>query len=103
MSFSYAPGGGAYDADDTYVTIEVAARRLGAQLRERQRREPGREVDLLAHSQGGIVVAAFLTLVYDPTDPAYPPLGTVVTLAAPHHGTPPGSWRARRPAPRCSA
>ena len=31
---------------------------------------------------------AFLRLVYDPGDPAYPPLGKVVTLAAPLEGVP---------------
>jgi hypothetical protein len=65
-----------------------SARRLGDQLRALQRREPGREVDLVAHSQGGVVVLAFLALVYDPADPAYPPLGTVVTLSSPLAGAP---------------
>jgi murein DD-endopeptidase MepM/ murein hydrolase activator NlpD len=100
-SFSYADDGGHYDADDTYVAIEDAARRLARQLRARQRAEPGREVDLLAHSQGGVVVTAFLALVYDPSDPSYPPLGTVVTLAAPHGGAPAadlGAFFARTPA-----
>jgi murein DD-endopeptidase MepM/ murein hydrolase activator NlpD len=100
-SFSYAADGGRYGANDTYVAVEDAARRLAAQLRARQRAEPGREVDLLAHSQGGVVVSAFLSLVYDPADPSYPPLGTVVTLAAPHGGAPAadlGGLVARTPA-----
>jgi hypothetical protein len=87
-SFSYARGGGAYEAADTHAPIMQSARRLGDQLRALQRREPHREVDLVAHSQGGVVVLAFLAFVYDPGDPAYPPLGTVVTLSSPLAGAP---------------
>jgi triacylglycerol esterase/lipase EstA (alpha/beta hydrolase family) len=86
--FSYARDGGDYAPADTEDSIRIAARRLGAQLRALERREPGREVDLLGHSQGGVVVAEFLTHVYDAADPSYPPLGTVVTLSAPFGGTP---------------
>jgi murein DD-endopeptidase MepM/ murein hydrolase activator NlpD len=86
--FSYAPDGRAYRPDDTHGAVAVAARRLGEQLRAAERREPGREVDLLAHSQGGVVVDAFLRHVYDPADPTFPPVGTVVTLSAPHRGAP---------------
>ena len=34
------------------------------------------------------MVEAFLTLIYKPGDPSYPPLGTVVTLSSPLHGDP---------------
>jgi hypothetical protein len=86
--FSYADDGGAYDAVDTYGPLLDVARGLATQLREQQREHPGREVDLIAHSQGGVVALAFLKLVYDAMDPTYPPLGTVVTLAAPLEGAP---------------
>jgi triacylglycerol esterase/lipase EstA (alpha/beta hydrolase family) len=86
--FSYAPDARAYEPRDTEGPILLAARRLAAQLRALQRREPGREVDLIAHSQGGVVVETFLTRIYDRGDATYPPLGTVVTLAAPHRGAP---------------
>ena len=86
--FSYAADGGAYTAADTYGPIRVAAHRLRAQLRAMQQDEPGREVDLLAHSQGGVVVDWFLTHLYDPADRTLPPLGNVVTLSAPHQGAP---------------
>jgi hypothetical protein len=84
--FSYAPDGGDYAAADTEGSLVTAARRLGAQLRALQRREPGREVDLLGHSQGGVVVEEFLTHVYNPSDPSYPPLGTAVAMASPLSG-----------------
>ncbi len=86
--FSYAADGGRYVARDTYGDLEVAALRLAMQLQDMQREEPGREVDLIAHSQGGVVVDLFLRWVYDPADRSYPPLGNVVTLSSPHEGAP---------------
>jgi len=86
--FSYAADGGAYTAADTYGPIRVAAHRLRVQLRAMQQDEPGREVDLLAHSQGGVVVDWFLTHLYDPADRTLPPVGNIVTLSSPHQGAP---------------
>jgi hypothetical protein len=86
--YSYAAGGGAYGPDDTLIPIERAAKQLADQLRAMQRSEPGREVDLVAHSQGGVVVLAFLALEYDPGDRTLPPLGTTVTISSPLHGAP---------------
>ncbi len=63
-----------------------------------QREHPGREVDLIAYSQGGVVVDAFLQDYYDAGNPEYPPIGTVVTLSSPHQGAPlatsAADWRA---------
>jgi hypothetical protein len=86
--FSYRRGGGPYTAPDTWTDLLAQGRRLGDQLRAFARAHPGREVDLIAHSQGGVVVDAFVELLYDPADPTLPPLGTVVTLATPHAGAP---------------
>ncbi len=86
--YSYAADGGAYTADDTHGPIAVDALRLARQLRAMQREQPGREVDLIAHSQGGIVVDEFLSHVYRAGDRTLPPLGNVVTLSSPHEGAP---------------
>jgi hypothetical protein len=86
--FSYAPGGGPYTAGDTLHDIDRAAAALLEQLRAMQREEPGREVDLIGHSQGGVVIDVFLGKYYDPADPTLPPLGTVITLSSPHEGAP---------------
>jgi hypothetical protein len=86
--YSYAADGGAYTAADTHGPIEVDALRLAEQLRAMQREQPGREVDLIAHSQGGIVVDEFLSHVYRAGDRSLPPLGNVVTLSSPHEGAP---------------
>jgi triacylglycerol esterase/lipase EstA (alpha/beta hydrolase family) len=86
--FSYAKDGGDYDQVDTEGPLLIAARRLGDQLRAMQRTEPGREVDLIAHSQGGVIVEAFLMLIYEAGDSSYPPIGRVVTLSSPLRGDP---------------
>jgi triacylglycerol esterase/lipase EstA (alpha/beta hydrolase family) len=52
-----------------------------------QREQPGREVDLIAHSQGGVVVDLFLEQ-YRASDPTLPPIGNVITLSSPHQGAP---------------
>lgn len=87
-SYSYAPDGGPYTRDQTWSDLHRAALGLADQLRALQRAEPGREVDLIAHSQGGVVVAEFLAHVYDAADPSLPPLGSVVTLSSPLQGAP---------------
>jgi murein DD-endopeptidase MepM/ murein hydrolase activator NlpD len=86
--FSYAADGGPYTKDDTHGDLVTEAANLRDQLRAMQREQPGREVDLLGHSQGGIVIDLFLDRFYDPTDPSLPPLGNVVTLSSPHEGAP---------------
>ena len=86
--FSYAPGGGAYSPAQTHGDLRRAGLGLAEQLERMQREHPGREVDLIAHSQGGVVVDVFLQDYYDAADPEYPPIGTVVTLSSPHEGAP---------------
>ncbi len=86
--YSYGRDGGPYDARDTRGDLPAAASQLAEQLRTMQREQPGREVDLIAHSQGGVVVDLFLTNYYHASDPTLPPLGTVVTLSSPHEGAP---------------
>jgi hypothetical protein len=93
--FSYAPGSARYGPDDTRRSIDAAAVLLAAQLRQSQRDHPGRQVDLIAHSQGGVVVDAFLQHLYRSGDSSFPPIGTVVTLASPHRGAPLASSAAR--------
>lgn len=86
--FSYAGDGEAYTADDTLQRIVASARELARQLRRMEAENPGREVDLIAHSQGGVVIDVFLQRIYQASDDRYPPIGTVITLASPHQGAP---------------
>jgi len=86
--FSYAADGGAYTAPETERDLRAAARRFAEQLRTLFVADPTRPVDVVAHSQGGIVVDWFLTHQYDRHPERYPPLTTVVTLSSPHQGAP---------------
>ena len=86
--FSYAADGGAYTKADTLGDLDRAAHQLLEQLRAMRREQPGREVDLVGHSQGGVVIDIFLSKYYDPADPTLPPLGDVITLSSPHEGAP---------------
>ena len=67
--YSYADDGGAYTADDTHGDLRLAAKRLADQLHALEADEPAREVDLIAHSQGGVVVQRFLEFEYDAVRP----------------------------------
>ncbi|MEX0868618.1 MAG: peptidoglycan DD-metalloendopeptidase family protein [Nitriliruptoraceae bacterium] len=77
----------AYGPSDTWAGVPAAAARLEAQLRAIRAREPGRAVDLIGHSMGGIVAAYYLVHRHDPYDVGLPPIGNVVTLASPHRGS----------------
>lgn len=101
--FSYAVNGGPYTEPDSVGDLHGAAVRLGEQLEAFARDHPGREVDLIAHSQGGVVVDEFVRHVYKANDRGYPPLGTVVTLSSPHRGAPLASAATRISASRSGA
>lgn len=86
--FSYGGVGRPYEPRHTYGDIRAAALLLDEHLRAEGRARPGHAVDLVGHSLGGVVIQEYLKHVYDPDDPALPPIGAVVTLASPHGGTP---------------
>ena len=86
--YSYAADGGDYTADETEGSLRVAARHLAVQLRAMEVEQPGRPVDVIAHSQGGLVVDWFLTHQYERHTGRFPPVTTVVTLSSPHQGAP---------------
>jgi len=96
--FSYAGGetGGnrrvsgvavsAYGADQADGDLRVAAQRFRDLLQQIRLTHPGVPVDVIAHSQGGVVVREALGARGDASDPRLPPIDHVVTLASPHHG-----------------
>jgi hypothetical protein len=91
--FSYRGRDGAdlhepYDSADTYGDLRVAAAGLRELLLEIARRHAGRDVDLIAHSQGGIVARVFLESLSEAWDRALPRVDHLVTLATPHTGAP---------------
>lgn len=76
-----------YDRSDTYGDIRTAAARLRALMIQIGKRHPGAEVDLIAHSQGGIVARTYLTENVDVGDPL-PRVDHLVTFSSPHRGAP---------------
>lgn len=75
-----------YHAADTWYGPGPAAARLAEQLRAIAAREPGRAVDLVGHSMGGVIIMRYLAEHHDAYDPGLPPIGNVVTIAAPLRG-----------------
>lgn len=76
-----------YGPSDTWEGVEAAAERLRDQLRALRAREPGRGVDLVGHSMGGVVILHYLAHLHDAYDPTLPSIGRVVTVAAPNRGS----------------
>jgi hypothetical protein len=88
--FSYRGADGAglhepYDSADTYVDLVTAAKRLGELVQRVAALHPGTNIDLIAHSQGGIVARSYLEFVADQEAPRVEHL---VTFATPHGGAP---------------
>lgn len=77
-----------YDRTDTFDDIYQAAAKLRVLLTKLARRHPGRAVDLIAHSQGGIVARTYLSVVAEAWDAALPRVEHLVTFASPHQGAP---------------
>lgn len=90
--FSYAGPRGPgfhepYARRDTYIDIRTAAARLRALMQRIGREHPGRGVDLIAHSQGGIVARTYLTRAAR-SAASLPRVDHFVTFATPHRGAP---------------
>lgn len=87
--FSYRGGSteeNGYSAADTQIDIRESGRRLYELLQRLQRENPGVPIDIVAHSQGGLVARSALAYEYDNGKGPTPLIGTVVTLGTPHHG-----------------
>ncbi len=76
-----------YGPSDTWEGSGPAAERLAEQLRAQAAREPGRAVDLIGHSMGGVVIWRYLLEHHDPYDPTLPPIGHIVTMGSPLRGS----------------
>jgi len=76
-----------YGPADTWEGSGPAAARLAEQLRAQAAREPGRAVDLVGHSMGGVVIMRYLLEHHDPYDRTLPPIGNIVTIGAPLRGS----------------
>lgn len=83
--FSYAGVDRSYDREDTFGDLTVSGERLRQLLADIARTHPGVPVDVIAHSQGGIVARAALHGA-DLWSPELPVIANVITLGTPHHG-----------------
>jgi hypothetical protein len=89
VRFSYRGGTVAespYAAPDTTVDMRTSARRLRELLERIHREHPGVPIDIIAHSQGGVVARAALAYEYEPADDRMPRVANLVTLGSPHQG-----------------
>ena len=77
-----------YSPDDTWVDIHKSAAKLKRLLIRLRDRFPRADVDLFAHSQGGLVARAMLEYLADSYDPRLPRVEHLVTYGTPHRGTP---------------
>jgi pimeloyl-ACP methyl ester carboxylesterase len=85
---SYSASGEAYSTGVTHQDLNVSAARLAAQLRAFAREHPLQPIDLIAHSQGGVVLYLFLADFYVGHEHEYPRVENVVTYGSPLEGTP---------------
>jgi pimeloyl-ACP methyl ester carboxylesterase len=76
-----------FTGGDSQQDITLSADRLAALIAEVSAREPGVPIDVIAHSQGGVV--SRLALDRSSREGRVPSVQTLVTLGSPHGGTPP--------------
>ena len=75
-----------YDTKDADEDLRTSAKRLRDLLVSIRLTHPGVPVDIIAHSQGGLVVRDALGEPGDEINPTLPTIDHVITLASPHHG-----------------
>lgn len=77
-----------YEPRDTEIDLRTSAAQLRRLLAKVARRHPNRDVDLIAHSQGGLVARVLLAGLARSWDPQLPRVEHLITLATPHRGVP---------------
>jgi Peptidase family M23/Palmitoyl protein thioesterase len=85
---SYSDDPDAYDRSDTYGDLRSAARRLDLLLERIAVEHPGSRVDILAHSQGGLVARYFLETAGGRPDGRRSHVEHLISFSAPHQGAP---------------
>lgn len=89
VRFSYVGGTTAendYSPPVTGQDIRISARLLRELLERLGREHPGVPVDILAHSEGGIVARQALAMEADAGDATLPPINSLVLLGVPNTG-----------------
>jgi peptidase M23-like protein/putative serine esterase DUF676 len=75
-----------YGSPDTFRPIAESAALLQQLVERIHADDPARHIDLVAHSQGGVVAQYYLERLYDPARPGGPVVDHLVTIASPHLG-----------------
>jgi Peptidase family M23/Palmitoyl protein thioesterase len=76
-----------YARRDTYASLAQSAGRLTALMLRLAEDHPGAGVDLIAHSQGGVIARTYLQRAARAWQAGLPAVEHLVTFATPHHGT----------------
>jgi hypothetical protein len=76
-----------YQRSATNRSIRSSAGKLAAMLIRLARRHPGADVDLIGHSQGGLIARAVLEQMLAAWQPGLPRIDHLVTVSTPHKGT----------------
>lgn len=75
-----------YAKQDTFLSIRYSAFLLAQQIERIHKLHPNKTIDLVAHSQGGLVAQYYLSWFYRPDLPGGPRIGSFISIATPHHG-----------------
>ncbi|MEA2826434.1 MAG: hypothetical protein QOG43_873 [Actinomycetota bacterium] len=75
-----------YQPSDTTADMRLSARLLREYLQQLEHEHPGVPIDVIGHSQGGLVAREALTDEFDGLDPTLPQVSSLVTLGSPHQG-----------------
>lgn len=75
-----------YTREDTYQSLRDAAGLLARQVEEIHKLYPKKEIDIVAHSQGGLVAQYYLAALYQPKRLESPQVDHFVAIATPHGG-----------------
>jgi pimeloyl-ACP methyl ester carboxylesterase len=75
-----------YGRDDTFQPIAASAALLDQLVERVHAAHPGRRIDIVAHSQGGIVAQYYLERLHDRQRSGGPDIDHLVTIASPHSG-----------------
>jgi pimeloyl-ACP methyl ester carboxylesterase len=75
-----------YQPPDTTADLRKSARLLREYLQQLEHEHPGVPIDVIGHSQGGLVAREALTNEFDGLDPTLPQVSSLVTLGTPHQG-----------------
>ena len=76
-----------YRRADTIESLRSSAAKLAALLIRLARRHPGTDVDLIGHSQGGLIARAVLEHSVRAWQPGLPRIDHLITISTPHRGT----------------